>query len=40
MAVIIIAIPVTSKISGYMKTLQKALSKIRDERVKLTNEVF
>eukprot|EP01031_Cornospumella_fuschlensis_P036378 gene36378-44128_t len=32
MAVIIISIPVTSKISAYMKTLQKALSKIRDER--------
>eukprot|EP01039_Chlorochromonas_danica_P007900 gene7900-8715_t len=40
MAVIVVAIPVTSKVSQHMKTLQKALSKIRDERIKLTNEVL
>lgn len=40
MAVIILGIPLTSRVSLYMKTLQKELSKIRDERIKLTNEVL
>lgn len=39
-AVIIIGIPITSRVSMYMKTLQRQLSKIRDERIKLTNEVL
>jgi len=30
----------TGKVSGYMKTLQRALSTIRDTRIKLTNEVL
>jgi ABC-type multidrug transport system fused ATPase/permease subunit len=40
MAVIILGIPCTSRASLYMKTLQRQLSKIRDERIKLTNEVL
>ena len=40
MALIILTIPLTGKISQYLKTLQKALSTVRDERMKLTNEVL
>jgi ABC-type multidrug transport system fused ATPase/permease subunit len=40
MAVIILGIPCTSKASLYMKVLQRELSGIRDERIKLTNEVL
>jgi ABC-type multidrug transport system fused ATPase/permease subunit len=39
-AVIILTIPFTGRISGHLKTIQKALSKLRDERIKLTNEVL
>eukprot|EP01038_Epipyxis_sp_PR26KG_P012636 gene12636-16943_t len=39
-SVIIITIPITSQISKYMKKLQKSLSSIRDERIKLCNEVL
>ncbi len=39
-AVIIVSIPITTRVSRYMKGLQKKLSKIRDERIKLTNEVL
>lgn len=38
--VIILAIPMTGKISAYLKKLQKELSKVRDERVKLSCEVI
>jgi hypothetical protein len=30
----------TSLVSRHLKTLQKALSKMRDDRVKVTNEVL
>ncbi|KAJ1439399.1 pdr transporter [Ochromonadaceae sp. CCMP2298] len=40
MAVILLTIPLTGKVSLYLKTLQKKLSEIRDERIKLTNEVL
>lgn len=30
----------TSMVSRHLKTLQKALSKMRDDRVKVTNEVL
>jgi ABC-type multidrug transport system fused ATPase/permease subunit len=39
-AVIVLSIPVTGKISLYMKSLQKAMSSVRDERIKLSNEVL
>jgi ATP-binding cassette, subfamily C (CFTR/MRP), member 1 len=39
-AVIILSIPVTSQVSRYLKTLQKQMSTVRDERVKVTNEVL
>lgn len=39
-AVILILIPVTAKVSSYLKATQKEISKIRDERVKVTNEVL
>lgn len=38
--VIICMIPVSNRVSFYMKSLQQKLSKIRDERVKVTNEVL
>ena len=37
---ILIAIPVTQKISARIKVIQKELSQVRDERVKLNNEVL
>jgi ABC-type multidrug transport system fused ATPase/permease subunit len=40
MTVIILGIPTTSRVSLYMKTLQRELSKVRDERIKLSNEVL
>jgi Tfp pilus assembly protein PilV len=40
MALIILTIPLTGKVSMHLKTLQKALSTVRDERIKLTNEVL
>ncbi len=40
MALIIFTIPLTQRVSVYLKTLQKALSGVRDERIKLTNEVL
>ncbi len=39
-AIIFFTIPLTGKVSLHMKTLQKALSKVRDERIKLSNEVL
>ena len=38
--VILAAIPVTKAISSYMKSIQDRVSKLRDERVKVSNEVF
>ena len=40
MALIILTIPLTGRILMYMKKLQKELSTVRDERIKLTNEVL
>jgi Tfp pilus assembly protein PilV len=40
MALIILTIPLTGRVSMHLKTLQKALSAVRDERIKLTNEVL
>lgn len=40
MALIVLTIPLTKRVSMYLKTLQKALSTVRDERIKLTNEVL
>jgi len=40
MALIIFTIPLTGRVSMYLKTLQKTLSGVRDERIKLTNEVL
>lgn len=40
MILIIVTIPLTKHVSMHLKTLQKALSKVRDERIKLTNEVL
>ena len=39
-AAIVLSIPMTSLVSRHLKTLQKALSKMRDDRVKVTNEVL
>jgi ABC-type multidrug transport system fused ATPase/permease subunit len=39
-AIIIVFIPITNAITRYLKSLQKRISSIRDERVKLTNEIF
>jgi ATP-binding cassette, subfamily C (CFTR/MRP), member 1 len=39
-AVIILVIPVTKKVSKYLGAIQKQLSKIRDRRVKLSSEVI
>jgi hypothetical protein len=39
-AAIVLSIPMTSMVSRHLKTLQKALSKMRDDRVKVTNEVL
>lgn len=39
-AIIIVFIPITSAITKYLKSLQKRISSIRDERIKLTNEIF
>jgi ATP-binding cassette, subfamily C (CFTR/MRP), member 1 len=39
-AVIVLSIPITGKVSQYLKTLQKQMSTVRDERVKVTNEVL
>ena len=39
-AIIILVIPVTKKVSKYLGSIQKALSKIRDRRVKLSSEVL
>lgn len=39
-SIIIIMIPVTAKISKYLRSLQANLTKIRDERVKLVGEVL
>lgn len=39
-AVIVATIPLTGKISGYLKTLQKSMSSVRDERIKISNEVL
>jgi ATP-binding cassette, subfamily C (CFTR/MRP), member 1 len=38
--VIVCMIPVSYRVSSYMKSLQKQLSKIRDDRSKLTNEML
>ena len=38
--VIILAMPFTRKVSSYLKNIQKQLSKVRDTRVKLCNEIF
>jgi hypothetical protein len=38
--VIVCMIPVSNRVSSYMKSLQKQLSKIRDDRSKLTNEML
>ena len=38
--VIIVSIPITARISQYLKELQKELSTIRDSRIKLSNEVL
>ena len=40
MILIIVSIPLTKRVSMHLKTLQTALSKVRDERIKLTNEVL
>jgi ATP-binding cassette subfamily C (CFTR/MRP) protein 1 len=40
MAVILVTIPITKQMSLYLKSLQKKLSQIRDERIKITNEVW
>lgn len=40
LTVILVSIPVTSSLSKYMKTLQKDLSKVRDDRIKLSNETL
>eukprot|EP00600_Ochromonadales_sp_CCMP1393_P017669 CAMPEP_0175031920 /NCGR_PEP_ID=MMETSP0005-20121125/21113_1 /TAXON_ID=420556 /ORGANISM="Ochromonas sp., Strain CCMP1393" /LENGTH=1650 /DNA_ID=CAMNT_0016292283 /DNA_START=12 /DNA_END=4964 /DNA_ORIENTATION=+ len=40
MAVVILTIPLTGRVSMYLKGLQKTLSEVRDERIKLTNEVL
>jgi ABC-type multidrug transport system fused ATPase/permease subunit len=37
---IVVTIPITRRMSMHMKTLQKSLSSLRDERIKLTNEVL
>lgn len=39
-AVIVCMIPLSNRVSFYMKSLQKTISKTRDERVKITNEVL
>jgi ABC-type multidrug transport system fused ATPase/permease subunit len=39
-AVIVSTIPLTNRIAAYMKTLQKAMSSVRDERIKVSNEVL
>jgi hypothetical protein len=39
-AVILVAIPLTQKITAFLKNIQKELSRARDERVKLNNEVL
>lgn len=39
-AIIFLTIPLTGKVSMHMKSLQKELSKVRDERIKLSNEVL
>jgi len=38
--IIVLAIPVTSSVASRLKTIQKVVSKLRDERVKLSNEVL
>lgn len=38
--VILITIPMTGKISSFLKKTQTELSRIRDERIKLTNEIL
>eukprot|EP01033_Poteriospumella_lacustris_P011634 gene11634-8288_t len=38
--VIVCMIPISNRVSFYMKSLQKKISKTRDERVKITNEVL
>lgn len=40
LCVIIAGIPFTRQVSSYLKSIQKQLSKVRDERVKLCNEAF
>jgi len=40
MALIIFAIPLTGRVSQYLQELQEELSGVRDERMKLTNEVL
>jgi ATP-binding cassette, subfamily C (CFTR/MRP), member 1 len=40
LCVIIAGIPFTRQVSSHLKSIQKQLSKVRDERVKLCNEVF
>jgi len=37
---IVVTIPITRRMSMHMKSLQKSLSNLRDERIKLTNEVL
>lgn len=39
-AVIILTIPLTGKLSAYQKKLQKEMSRVRDSRVQATNEVL
>jgi hypothetical protein len=38
--VIVMGIPMTSSVAVRLKTIQKVVSKLRDERVKLSNEVL
>ena len=38
--VIILTIPLTGRVSVYLKTIQKKVSSVRDERVKICNEVL
>lgn len=39
-ACIILLIPMTSYVSSFLKNIQKDISRVRDERVKITNEVL
>jgi ABC-type multidrug transport system fused ATPase/permease subunit len=39
-AVILMLIPITSSVSRYLKKLQSRMAKVRDERIKVSNEVL